>query len=292
MLEIPIPVLMGQLTLGLVNGCFYALLSLGLAIIFGMLNIVNFAHGAMYTLGAFASWWMLQDLGLGYWWSLLLAPAVIMLASGAVERLMLRRLYRLDHLFGLLFTFGLALAAEGLLRHRFGVSGMPYAMPSQLEGGIDLGFMYLPKYRAWVVGCSLAVCFMTWFAIERTRLGSRLRAATENPDLTGAFGIDVPALVTGTFAFGAGLAAFAGVLAAPVMQVNPVMGSNLIIVVFAVVVIGGMGSILGSILTGLALGVIEGFTKVMYPEGSATVVFVLMAAVLLLRPAGFFGRNQ
>lgn len=290
--EIPVPVLLGQVTLGLVNGCFYAMLSLGLAIIFGMLNIVNFAHGVMYTLGAFASWWMLHFLGVGYWWSLLVSPALVMLASVLIERLMLRRLYRLDHLFGLLFTFGLALSVEGLLRHAFGVSGLPYALPSQLEGGIDLGFMYLPKYRAWVVGCSLAVCAVTWFAIERTRLGSRLRAATENPELTSAFGIDVPVLVTATFAFGAGLAAFAGVLAAPVMQVNPVMGSNLIIVVFAVVVIGGMGSILGSILTGLGLGVIEGLAKVVYPEGSATVVFVLMAAVLLLRPAGLFGRHQ
>lgn len=292
LMSIPLPALFGQLTLGLVNGCFYALLSLGLAVIFGMLHIVNFAHGAMYTMGAFVAWLALHAFGIGYWPSLLLAPIVVVAFGVVIERLLLRHLYQLDHLYGLLFTFGLALAVEGLFRHQFGVSGLPYSIPTELEGAFDLGFMRLPRYRVWVVLVSIAVCFATWFGIERTRLGSRLRAATENAALTSAFGINVPILVMSTFAFGIGLAAFAGVLAAPLVQVNPLMGSNLIIVVFAVVVIGGMGSILGSIFTGLGLGVLEGVAKVVYPEASATVVFVVMAVVLLIRPSGLFGKES
>ena len=288
---IPPQALFGQLLLGLINGAFYAMLSLGLAVIFGLLNIINFAHGAQYMMGAFAAWFLLSYLGLGYWWALLLAPLAVGLFGMVVERTMLKRLYQLDHLYGLLFTFGLALIIEGLFRHRFGSSGLPYAIPSQLQGGFNLGFMFLPTYRAWVVVASLAVCLLTWFVIERTKLGAYLRAATENPALVQAFGIDVPRMVTLTYGFGVALAAFAGVLAAPIYQVNPTMGSSLIIVVFAVVVIGGMGSILGSIVTGFGLGIVEGLTKVFYPEASNTVIFVLMAIVLLLRPAGLFGRS-
>jgi branched-chain amino acid transport system permease protein len=288
----PLPALMGQLVLGLVNGSFYALLSLGLAVIFGMLNIINFAHGAFYMMGAFAAWALLDRFGLGYFASLLLAPVLVGGAGVVVERLLLKRLYKVDHLYGLLLTFGLALIIEGLFRDRFGVSGETYDVPELLTGAFDLGFMMLPKYRAWVVGFSTLVCLATWYAIEKTRLGSYLRAATENPQLTQAFGVNVPLMVMVTYAFGVGLAALAGVMAAPIFQVSPLMGSNLIIVVFAVVVIGGMGSILGAIVTGLSLGLIEGLAKVFYPEGSATVVFVIMAIVLVLRPAGLFGREK
>jgi branched-chain amino acid transport system permease protein len=288
---IPPQALFGQLLLGLINGAFYAMLSLGLAVIFGLLNIINFAHGAQYMMGAFAAWFLLNYLGLGYWWALLLAPLAVGLFGIVIERAMLKRLYQLDHLYGLLLTFGLALIIEGLFRHEFGSSGQPYAIPAQLQGGQNLGFMFLPTYRGWVVVASLAVCLLTWFVIERTKLGAYLRAATENPALVQAFGIDVPRMVTLTYGFGVALAAFAGVLAAPIYQVNPTMGSNLIIVVFAVVVIGGMGSILGSIVTGFGLGVVEGLTKVFYPEASNTVIFVIMAVVLLLRPAGLFGRT-
>jgi branched-chain amino acid transport system permease protein len=288
---IPIQALMGQLMLGLVNGSFYAVLSLGLAVIFGMLNIINFAHGALYMTGAILAWVGL-DLGIGYWWSLLLVPPVVGLLGIVIERTMLRWLYRLDHLYGLLLTFGLALILEGFFRDQYGVSGLPYSIPEELSGAINLGFMFLPKYRVWVILVSLAVCFSTWYLIEKTRLGAYLRAATENPQLTQAFGINVPLMVTLTYGFGVALAGFAGVLAAPAMQVSPLMGSNLIIVVFAVVVIGGMGSILGSIVTGLMLGVIEGLAKVFYPEASATVVFVIMVVVLLVRPAGLFGKER
>ena len=290
LLGIPPQALFGQLLLGLINGAFYAMLSLGLAVIFGLLNIINFAHGAQYMMGAFAAWFLLNYLGLGYWWALLLAPLAVGLVGIVIERTMLKRLYQLDHLYGLLLTFGLALIIEGLFRHEFGSSGQPYAIPPQLQGGHNLGFMFLPTYRGWVVVASLAVCLLTWLVIERTKLGAYLRAATENPTLVQAFGIDVPRMVTLTYGFGVALAAFAGVLAAPIYQVNPNMGSSLIIVVFAVVVIGGMGSILGSIVTGFGLGVVEGLTKVFYPEASNTVIFVLMAIVLLLRPAGLFGR--
>ena len=282
---------MGQLTIGLVNGSFYAILSLGLAVIFGMLNIVNFAHGALYMVGAFFSWLLLDQLGVNYWWSLLLAPIGVGLIGVVIEKTMLRWLYQLDHLYGLLLTFGLALILEGLFRDKYGVSGQPYELPDIFRGAFNLGFMFLPKYRAWVVLASLVVCLGTWYTIERTRLGSYLRAGTENPKLVQAFGINVPLMVTLTYAFGVGLAGLAGVLAAPVYQVNPLMGSNIIIVVFAVVVIGGMGSIMGAIVTGLALGLIEGLTKVFYPEASATVVFIIMAIVLLIRPAGLFGRE-
>ena len=284
--------LAGQLLLGLVNGSFYAILSLGLAVIFGMLNIINFAHGALYMMGAFAAWMGLTYFGVNYWWALLLGPLVVGLIGIAIERSLLQWLYKLDHLYGLLLTFGVALIIEGLFRYFYGVSGQPYPVPELLSGATDLGFMMLPNYRAWVVLASLSVCLVTWFVIERTRLGAYLRAGTENPKLTQAFGINVPLMVTLTYGFGVALAAFAGVLAAPVLQVSPLMGSNLIIVVFAVVVIGGMGSILGSIFTGLGLGVIEGFTKVFYPEASNTVVFVIMAIVLLVRPAGLFGRER
>jgi branched-chain amino acid transport system permease protein len=288
----PLPMLLGQLLLGLVNGSFYAILSLGLAVIFGMLNIINFAHGALYMMGAFLAWIGLTYFGVGYWWALLLAPLTVGVLGIVIERALLQWLYKLDHLYGLLLTFGVALIIEGMFRYFYGVSGQPYPVPELLSGASDLGFMILPNYRAWVVVASLVVCLATWFFIERTRLGAYLRAGTENPKLTQAFGINVPLMVTLTYGFGVALAAFAGVLAAPVIQVSPLMGSNLIIVVFAVVVIGGMGSILGSIFTGLGLGVIEGFTKVFYPEASNTVVFVIMAIVLLLRPAGLFGREK
>ncbi|HJV92417.1 MAG TPA: branched-chain amino acid ABC transporter permease [Azonexus sp.] len=289
---VPLPALMGQLMLGLVSGSFYAILSLGLAVIFGMLNIINFAHGALYMMGAFFAWMGLIYLGIGYWWSLLLVPAAVGLLGMIIERTMLQWLYKLDHLYGLLLTFGLALIIEGLFRAEYGVSGLPYTIPDELAGALNLGFMFLPKYRLWVIAISLLVCFATWFIIEKTQLGAYLRAATENPRLTQAFGINVPLMVMLTYGFGVALAGFAGVLAAPVFQVSPLMGSNLIIVVFAVVVIGGMGSILGSILTGLGLGIIEGLTKVFYAEASSTVVFIIMAIVLLIRPAGLFGKEK
>ncbi|MBZ0133949.1 MAG: branched-chain amino acid ABC transporter permease [Rhodocyclaceae bacterium] len=289
---VPIQALYGQLMLGLVNGSFYAVLSLGLAVIFGMLNIINFAHGALYMAGAMLAWMGMEYLGIGYWWMLVLAPIVVGLIGIAIERLMLQWLYKLDHLYGLLLTFGLALMIEGLFRDLYGVAGQPYSIPEALLGAFNLGFMYLPKYRAWVILASLSVCLVTWFVIEKTRLGAYLRAATENPQLTQAFGINVPLMVMLTYGFGVGLAAFAGVLAAPATQISPLMGSNLIIVVFAVVVVGGMGSILGSIVTGLGLGVIEGLTKVFYPEASSTAVFVIMVVVLLTRPAGLFGREK
>jgi branched-chain amino acid transport system permease protein len=283
--------LFGQLLLGLINGSFYAVLSLGLAVIFGLLNIINFSHGALYMLGAFLALLGLNHLGMNYWVALLVAPAVVGVLGVLVERLMLRHLYKLDHLYGLLLTFGLALIAEGTMRYFFGISGETYPVPEALEGGVNLGFMFLPLYRAWVVVAALTVCFATWYLIERTPLGATLRAATERPQLVQALGINVPVLVTATYAAGVALAGFAGVLAAPVVQVNPLMGSNLIIVVFAVVVIGGMGSILGSIVTGLGLGLVEGLTKVVYPEASGVVIFVIMIAVLLLRPAGLFGKQ-
>ncbi|MBA3998193.1 MAG: branched-chain amino acid ABC transporter permease [Candidatus Accumulibacter sp.] len=289
---VPLPALMGQLMLGLVSGSFYAMLSLGLAVIFGMLNIINFAHGALYMAGAFLAWMGLTYWGISYWWSLLLVPLAVGLIGVVIERTMLQWLYKLDHLYGLLLTFGLALVIEGLFRYQYGVSGLPYAIPDELSGALNLGFMFLPKYRAWIIGVSLTVCLATWFIIEKTQLGAYLRAATENPQLTQAFGINVPLMVMLTYGFGVGLAGFAGVLAAPAFQVSPLMGSNLIIVVFAVVVIGGMGSILGSILTGLGLGVIEGLTKVFYAEASSTVVFIIMAIVLLIRPAGLFGKEK
>ena len=289
---IPLQAFLGQLMLGLVNGSFYAMLSLGLAVIFGLLGIVNFAHGALYMIGAYVAWGSLEVLGLNYWAALLLAPLVVGALGAVIERTMLRRLRGIDPIYGLLLTFGLALIAEGVFRDRFGVSGQQYPVPGLLQGATDLGFMVLPNYRAWVIVASLLVCFGTWFTIERTRLGSYLRAGTENPALVQAFGINVPLMVMLTYAAGAGLAALAGVLAAPVIQITPLMGSNLIIVVFAVVVIGGMGSILGSILTGLALGIIEGLTKVFYPEASNIVVFVIMAIVLMVRPAGLFGREK
>ncbi|MCB1378811.1 MAG: branched-chain amino acid ABC transporter permease [Alphaproteobacteria bacterium] len=291
LLGIPPQALFGQLLLGLINGSFYAILSLGLAVIFGLLNIINFAHGAQYMLGAFVAWMLLNYLGIGYWWALLIVPIMVGAFGIVLERLMIARLYHLDHLYGLLLTFGLALIIQGLLRNAYGISGLPYSIPPQLAGGQNLGFMFLPNYRGWVVVASLIVCFATWFVIEKTRLGAYLRAATENPTLVGAFGVNVPRMITLTYGFGVGLAAFAGVLAAPVYSVNPNMGADLIIVVFAVVVIGGMGSILGSIITGFSLGLIEGLTKVFYPEGSAVVIFVIMAIVLLVKPAGLFGRT-
>ena len=289
---VPLPALLGQLLLGLVNGSFYAILSLGLAVIFGMLNIINFAHGAFYMLGAFLAWLGMEYLGLSYWAMLVLAPLVVGVLGVVIERLLLRWLYQLDHLYGLLLTFGITLVIEGLFRSFFGASGQPYEVPSQLAGATNLGFMFLPNYRGWVVVSSLVVCFGVWALIEKTRLGALLRAGTENPKLTQAFGVNVPLLVTLTYAGGVALAAFAGVLAAPILQVSPLMGSNLIIVVFAVVVIGGMGSILGAIFSGLGLGVIEGLTKVFYPEASNTVVFAVMAIVLLVRPAGLFGKER
>ncbi len=288
---VPTQALFGQVLIGLINGAFYAMLSLGLAVIFGLLNIINFAHGALYMAGAFVAYFLLNLAGLGYWWSLLLAPLVVGIVGIVLEKTMLKRLYHLDHLYGLLLTFGIALVIQGVFRNEFGSSGLPYGIPRQLTGGYNLGFMFLPTYRAWVVVFSLAVCFGTWFVIERTRLGAYLRAATENPTLVRAFGINVPRMITLTYGFGVALAGLAGVLAAPIYQVSPLMGADLIIVVFAVVVIGGMGSIMGSIVTGFALGVVEGFTKVFYPEASNTVIFVIMALVLLVRPAGLFGRT-
>jgi branched-chain amino acid transport system permease protein len=287
---IPSTALFGQLLLGLINGSFYALLSLGLAVIFGMLNIINFAHGAQYMLGAFAAYLLLQYSGLGYWWALLIAPIVVGATGIVIERFFLQWLYKLDHLYGLLLTFGLALIIEGVFRNFFGSSGLPYSVPPTLQGAQNLGFMYLPIYRGWVIVFSLVVCLATWFVIERTRLGAYLRAATENPTLVRAFGINVPRLITLTYGFGVALAALAGVMAAPIYNVSPQMGANLIIVVFAVVVIGGMGSIMGAIVTGFGLGVIEGLTKVFFPEASNTVIFIVMAIVLLIRPAGLFGR--
>ncbi len=289
---IPIQAFLGQLLLGLVNGSFYAMLSLGLAVIFGLLGIVNFAHGALYMIGAYVAFISLDKFGINYWFALVLAPLVVGAIGVVIERLLLRHLYKIDPIYGLLLTFGLALIAEGLFREEFGVSGQSYPVPEALQGATNLGFMVLPNYRAWVVFASLFVCLGTWFVIERTRLGATLRAGTENPALVQAFGINVPLMVMLTYAGGAGLAALAGVLAAPVIQVTPLMGSNLIIVVFAVVVIGGMGSILGSILTGLALGLVEGLTKVFYPEASNIVVFVIMAIVLVIRPAGLFGKER
>ncbi len=284
--------MMSQLLLGLVNGSFYAMLSLGLAVIFGLLNVINFSHGAMYMMGAFLAWMGLSYFDINYWAMLVIAPIIVGLFGILIEKTMLRWLYKLDHLYGLLLTFGITLIVEGVFRSFYGVSGQPYAVPEALAGATDLGFMILPNYRAWVVIASLFVCLATWFVIEKTKLGAYLRAGTENPKLVEAFGINVPLMVTLTFGFGVALAGFAGVLAAPIIQVSPLMGSNLIIVVFAVVVIGGMGSIMGSILTGLGLGVIEGLTRVFYPEGSATVVFVVMVIVLLLRPAGLFGKEK
>ncbi len=282
--------LFGQLLLGLINGAFYALLSLGLAVIFGLLNIVNFAHGALYMMGAFCAYFLLNLAGLNYWWALILTPLIMGAFGALIERLLLKRIAGLDHLYGLLLTFGLALVIQGLFQNYFGSSGLPYAIPSELAGGRNLGFMFLPNYRAWVIAFSLLVCLATWFMIEKTKLGAYLRAATENPALVRAFGINVPRMVTLTYGFGVALAALAGVLAAPINQVRPLMGADFIIVVFAVVVIGGMGSIMGSIVTGFLLGVIEGLTKVFYPEASNTVVFVIMAIVLLIKPAGLFGR--
>lgn len=288
---VPSGALFGQLLIGLINGSFYALLSLGLAIIFGMLNIINFSHGAQYMMGAFVAYLLLQFSGLNYWWALIVAPVLVGITGVLIERLLLQWLYKLDHLYGLLLTFGLALIIEGVFRNYFGASGLPYQVPDALRGGTNLGFMFLPNYRAWVIFISLVVCFGTWFVIERTKLGSNLRAATENPTLVRAFGINVPRMITLTYGFGVGLAALAGVMAAPIYNVSPQMGADLIIVVFAVVVIGGMGSIMGAIVTGFGLGVIEGLTKVFFPEASNTVIFVIMAIVLLIRPAGLFGRS-
>ena len=289
---IPPAALFGQLLIGLINGSFYALLSLGLAVIFGLLNIINFTHGAQYMLGAFAAYFLLQRLGVGYWWALAIAPLAVGAFGMLIERTMLKPLYKLDHLYGLLLTFGLALVIQGLFRNEFGSSGQPYPIPKELAGGHNLGFMFLPNYRAWVIGASLVVCLGTWYVIEKTKLGSYLRAATENPALVQAFGINVPRMITLTYGFGVALAALAGVMAAPIYQVSPQMGADLIIVVFAVVVIGGMGSIMGSIVTGFGLGVIEGLTKVFYPEASNTVIFIIMAIVLLIKPAGLFGAQK
>ena len=284
--------LFGQLLIGLINGAFYAMLSLGLAVIFGLLNIINFTHGAQYMMGAFCAYFLLEYAGVGYWWSLLLAPIAVGATGIVIERTMLARLYKLDHLYGLLLTFGLALIIQGLFTNYYGSSGLPYRIPDELAGGVNLGFMFLPKYRGWVIIASVAVCAATWYLIERTKLGSYLRAATENRALVQAFGVNVPRMITLTYGFGVALAAFAGVMAAPIYQVNPQMGANMIIVVFAVVVIGGMGSILGAIVTGFGLGVIEGLTKVFYPEASATVIFVIMVIVLLIKPAGLFGKER
>ena len=282
--------LFGQLLIGLINGSFYALLSLGLAVIFGMLNIVNFAHGALYMMGAFVAYFLLHELGLNYWWALITAPLIVGAFGALIERTLLVRLRGLDPLYSLLLTFGVALVIQGLFQNYFGASGMPYAIPPQLAGAHNLGFMFLPNYRAWVIGFSAVVCFATWFLIEKTRIGAYLRAATENPTMTRAFGLNVPRMITLTYGFGVGLAALAGVLAAPINQVRPGMGADIVAVVFAVVVIGGMGSILGSIITGFTLGIVEGLTKVFYPEASNTVVFVIMAVVLLIKPAGLFGK--
>jgi len=289
---VPLPALLSQLLIGLVNGSFYAMLSLGLAVIFGLLNVINFSHGALYMMGAFLAWMGMTYFGLNYWAMLLLAPLVVGVFGIIIEKTMLRWLYKLDHLYGLLLTFGITLLLEGVFRSFYGVSGQPFETPAALQGATDLGFMILPNYRAWVVLASLSVCLATWFVIEKTKLGAYLRAGTENPKLVEAFGVNVPLMVTLTYGFGVALAGFAGVLAAPIIQVTPLMGSNLIIVVFAVVVIGGMGSIMGSILTGLGLGVIEGLTRVFYPEFSSTVVFLVMVIVLLLRPAGLFGKEK
>ncbi len=289
---IPIQALMGQLLIGLINGSFYALLSLGLAVIFGLLNIINFTHGAQYMLGAFCAYLMLTKLGIGYWWALVIAPLVVGATGVVIERLMLSKLYKLDHLYGLLLTFGLALIIQGFFRNEYGSSGLPYAIPDALRGGNNLGFMFLPNYRAWVVAASLVICLSTWYVVERTKLGAYLRAATENPALVQSFGVNVPRMITLTYGFGVALAALAGVMAAPIYQVSPQMGADLIIVVFAVVVIGGMGSIMGSILTGFGVGLIEGLTKVFYPEASNTVIFIIMAIVLLIRPAGLFGTQK
>lgn len=289
---IPWPLMLSQLLLGLVNGSFYAMMSLGLAVIFGLLNIINFAHGALFMMGAFFAWMGLNYFGINYWVALLIVPVVVGAFGILIERSMLRWLYKLDHLYGLLLTFGITLLLEGVFRSFYGVSGQPYQVPALLSGATDVGPLMMPNYRAWVVVASLTVCFATWFVIERTKIGAYLRAGTENPKMVEAFGINVPVMVSLTYGFGVALAAFAGVLAAPITQVSSLMGSNLIIVVFAVVVIGGMGSIMGSILTGLGLGVIEGFTRVFYPELSATVVFILMGLVLLIRPAGLFGKEK
>jgi branched-chain amino acid transport system permease protein len=289
---IPLQAFLGQLLLGLVNGSFYAILSLGLAVIFGLLNVINFAHGALYMFGAFLAWMGMSYFGLSYWVMLALAPVIVGLFGIVIEKVLLKHLYKLDHLYGLLLTFGITLLMEGLFRSFYGVSGQPYSTPEALRGATNLGFMVLPNYRAWVVVASLVVCFATWSVIERTRLGALLRAGTENPRLVEAFGVNVPLMITLTYAFGVALAGFAGVLAAPILQISPLMGSNLIVVVFAVVVIGGMGSILGAIVTGLGLGLIEGLTKVFWPEASSTVVFIIMAIVLLLRPAGLFGKEK
>jgi branched-chain amino acid transport system permease protein len=291
-MTISMPALLSQLLLGLVNGSFYAILSLGLAVIFGLLNVINFAHGALFMMGAVGSWMAMTYLGINYWVMLIAAPIVVGAFGIVIERLLLRRIYKLDHLYGLLLTLGLTLLIEGGFRSVYGVSGLSYSAPEALSGGTNLGFMFLPNYRAWVVVASLVVCFATWYGIEKTRLGAYLRAGTENPRLVEAFGVNVPLMVTLTYGFGVALAAFAGVLAAPVIQVSPLMGQNLIIVVFAVVVIGGMGSIMGAIITGLGLGVIEGLTKVFYPEASSTVVFLIMVVVLLIRPAGLFGNEK
>ncbi len=289
---IPSQALFGQLLIGLINGSFYALLSLGLAVIFGLLNIINFSHGAQYMLGAFVAYLSLNKLGINYWLSLILTPLIVGASGVLIEKTMLKRLYKLDHLYGLLLTFGLALIIQGVFRHEFGSSGMPYPVPEIFQGVFNLGFMFLPKYRAWVIGVSLFVCLTTWFVIERTKLGAYLRAATENPTLVQAFGINVPRMVTLTYGFGVALAALAGVMAAPIYQVSPMMGADIIIVVFAVVVVGGMGSIMGAILTGFGLGLVEGLTKVFYPEASNTVIFVIMTIVLLLKPAGLFGTQK
>ena len=291
LLAVPVQALFGQLLIGLINGSFYALLSLGLAIIFGLLNVINFCHGALYMLGAFVAWFLLEKVGLGYWWALFLAPLTVGLFGAALERLLLRRIATLDPLYGLLLTFGVALVLQGLFSNWFGSSGMPYEMPRQLQGGRALPFMFLPNYRMWVIGVSVVICLGTWAVTERTRLGSWLRAATENAALVSAFGINVPRMITITYALGVALAALAGVLAAPIYRVSPLMGADLIIVVFAVVVIGGMGSIMGSIVTGFVLGILEGLTKVFYPEASNTVIFVVMAIVLVVRPAGLFGKT-
>jgi len=289
---VPTQALFGQLLIGLINGSFYAMLSLGLAVIFGLLNIINFTHGAQYMMGAFVAYLLLNKLGIGYWWSLLLVPIIVGVSGVIIERLMLSKLYKLDHLYGLLLTFGIALIIQGLFRNTYGSSGQPFPIPTQLSGARNLGFMFLPNYRAWVIVASAAICLTTWFVIERTKLGAYLRAATENPQLVQAFGISVPRMITLTYGFGVALAAFAGVMAAPIYSVSPQMGADLIIVVFAVVVIGGMGSILGAVITGFGLGLIEGLTKVFYPEASNTVIFVIMAIVLLIKPAGLFGTQK
>lgn len=291
-MNLPAELVMGQMLIGAINGSFYALMSVGLALIFGMLNIINFAHGAFYMVGAVLAWILLNHAGVGYWWSLIAAPAIVSVAGCVLERLMLRRTYRLDHVYGLLLTLGMALVMEGIAQNQFGSAGRPYPIPSELGGALDLGFMQLPQYRVWVIVASAVVCLGTWLLIEKTHLGSYLRAATENPELVRAFGIRVPRMITLTYALGVGLAAFAGVMAAPILQVSPHMGSNLIIVVFAVVVIGGMGSLLGSVISGFALGLIEAITKLFYPEAATTAVFIVMAIVLLLRPNGLLGRAQ